>query len=330
MKNIELLKLEGKLQNQAVIDLLEHDNYLEANQINEILALGESGLQDMRVVMRAYLDNIEAVKKSINTLCPFYHIQSFMTHTRDEASFDLMMEYIKSDYQLLEDTFSDSIFEDLVVYPAFFPNRLTDLEKELYNKSTPFTTKELIAKSIYIITTLPENQKFNQQVLDIYQNHLRFLSIPENRKDFCPPPKKHEWVNLNNYLAFLISNTYNQGGDVKQDYIYSLFEQKLVDEGIFGTIEDLVKTSREKHDYYNDIYQRNLTWKMAVEREIAYKKELEEWRQKQAILQKIRTLSQNYGRNDKVTVRYIDGKIVNDVKFKKVEDDIKAGKCEII
>jgi preprotein translocase subunit SecA len=37
-----------------------------------------------------------------------------------------------------------------------------------------------------------------------------------------------------------------------------------------------------------------------------------------------------YGRNDKVSVQYTNGKEEKDVKFKKVEDDIKNGKCEII
>lgn len=34
--------------------------------------------------------------------------------------------------------------------------------------------------------------------------------------------------------------------------------------------------------------------------------------------------------NDKVNVRYVDGKMEFDVKYKKVMEDIKAGKCQII
>ncbi len=33
------------------------------------------------------------------------------------------------------------------------------------------------------------------------------------------------------------------------------------------------------------------------------------------------------GRNDKVTVQYPDGRVLKDVKYKKVEDDIKSGRC---
>ncbi len=36
------------------------------------------------------------------------------------------------------------------------------------------------------------------------------------------------------------------------------------------------------------------------------------------------------GRNDKVTVQYPDGRVLKDVKFKKVEDDVKAGRCIVI
>lgn len=36
------------------------------------------------------------------------------------------------------------------------------------------------------------------------------------------------------------------------------------------------------------------------------------------------------GRNDKVSVQYTDGKVLKDVKFKKVEEDVKNGKCIVI
>jgi preprotein translocase subunit SecA len=36
------------------------------------------------------------------------------------------------------------------------------------------------------------------------------------------------------------------------------------------------------------------------------------------------------GRNDKVNVQYPDGRVLKDVKFKKVEDDVKAGRCIVI
>jgi preprotein translocase subunit SecA len=35
-------------------------------------------------------------------------------------------------------------------------------------------------------------------------------------------------------------------------------------------------------------------------------------------------------RNDKVTVQYGDGSVKKDVKFKSVENDLRAGKCRII
>lgn len=38
-------------------------------------------------------------------------------------------------------------------------------------------------------------------------------------------------------------------------------------------------------------------------------------------------IRKSIGRNEKVSVRYMDGKIVNDVKYKKVEQDLKDGLC---
>ncbi len=36
------------------------------------------------------------------------------------------------------------------------------------------------------------------------------------------------------------------------------------------------------------------------------------------------------GRNDKVTVQYSDGRVLKDIKYKKVEDDIASGRCIVI
>jgi hypothetical protein len=34
--------------------------------------------------------------------------------------------------------------------------------------------------------------------------------------------------------------------------------------------------------------------------------------------------------NDKINVRYTDGKMVRDVKYKTVKEDIQSGKCQIV
>ena len=41
-------------------------------------------------------------------------------------------------------------------------------------------------------------------------------------------------------------------------------------------------------------------------------------------------ISTKIDRNSKVNVRYTDGKEVKEVKYKKVEDDVLAGKCVIV
>jgi len=36
------------------------------------------------------------------------------------------------------------------------------------------------------------------------------------------------------------------------------------------------------------------------------------------------------GRNQKISIKYVDGRIVEDIKFKKVEMDLRNGICEIL
>ena len=36
------------------------------------------------------------------------------------------------------------------------------------------------------------------------------------------------------------------------------------------------------------------------------------------------------GRNDKVTVQYMDGRIEKEVKYKKVEEDIRNNRCVLV
>jgi preprotein translocase subunit SecA len=43
-----------------------------------------------------------------------------------------------------------------------------------------------------------------------------------------------------------------------------------------------------------------------------------------------RKSERSYGRNDKVSVQYPDGKVLKDVKFKSVEQDVAAGRCVVL
>jgi hypothetical protein len=196
---------------------------------------------------------------------------------------------------------------------------MKDIEKELYDKTISCQTKELIIKSLVQIPTIYQDENSKQQVAEILQNQLHFLSIPANRKDFVPPSKEYEWTDLETYIAFTILDLHKLGADVQTDYIKSLFEQETVDGSIFGTLKDLLTEKAEDYCYYNDIYQRNKTWQQSCERE--YQRE---------VFQKMQLLSKEYSRNDKVSVKYKDGRILTDIKYKKIEDDIRNNKCQII
>jgi preprotein translocase subunit SecA len=35
-------------------------------------------------------------------------------------------------------------------------------------------------------------------------------------------------------------------------------------------------------------------------------------------------------RNDRVSVQYTDGRVVKDIKYKSVEEDVRSGRCVVI
>jgi len=43
-----------------------------------------------------------------------------------------------------------------------------------------------------------------------------------------------------------------------------------------------------------------------------------------------KSVFKNIGRNEKITVEYLDGSIIEDVKFKKVKSDLMEGVCKLI
>jgi preprotein translocase subunit SecA len=40
--------------------------------------------------------------------------------------------------------------------------------------------------------------------------------------------------------------------------------------------------------------------------------------------------TKQFGRNEKVSVKYGDGKVLKNVKFKKVQDDIESGRAVVV
>ena len=71
--------------------------------------------------------------------------------------------------------------------------------------------------------------------------------------------------------------------------------------------------------------QRNSEWAFLDEEEDDLESDDDHYE-----LQQPRYVAPEPGRNDKVSVRYTDGKVVADVKYKKVEPDVKAGRCVLL
>jgi hypothetical protein len=144
MKNIELLELEGKIKNPIMEFLLEHDDYLEKEQIDAILTRGETGLEDLRLILKAYNQHYPKLHDSKNSLVFIVHVISFLAELKDEFAFDDMMVYLKTDAVLAEAAWNDSYMEDFPRYWSLFPDKIEVMGNAFYDTKITIEAKSAL------------------------------------------------------------------------------------------------------------------------------------------------------------------------------------------
>ena len=331
MTTIQLLELEDKLQHPIYEFLLSHETYLEEEQIDDLLSHGESGLQDLRTILKAYNQHFVKYKTFENAHLGYItQVIAALAYLKDEEAFDDMIGYLKTDPELIDAAWNDSYYEELPRYFATFPSKIEELGKALYDNEIVIDTKVMLCMGLYNMPDFLEQADLKPAIAQIFLNYLEFLLVPENRKTL----KSHnDW----NDEAFLITNVIegymNCGGDGQNPSVRQAFAENLADVGFFDE-SDLDDWEAIPHPF-DDIYQTNEAWKRVeeanrkqlVEREAEKKKEAELLQ----FLNATREYRKVFDRNDRVTVRYkADGKIVKDTKYKKVEDDLLKGLCEVV
>jgi len=147
------------------------------------------------------------------------------------------------------------------------------------------------------------------------------------------------------FLAFLIMDIAKVGFKELKPLAKKVFDRKLATYGIMGNWKDAKKEFDESiadddpNSYYGDAFkqyealqeakdaiktrERERNEQIAEEnrKEAARKASLKSWTPDEPIrVEKI-------GRNERVTVKYPDGTVKKDVKYKSVEDDVAAGKA---
>jgi len=150
------------------------------------------------------------------------------------------------------------------------------------------------------------------------------------------------------FLAFLIMDIAKVGFKELKPLAKQVFERELATYGIMGNWKDAKKefdesSADDENWYYGDAFkqyealqeakdaikktrERERDEQIAEEnrKEAARKASLKSWTLDEPIrVEKI-------GRNERVTVKYLDGTIKQDLKYKSVEDDVAAGKAVLV
>jgi hypothetical protein len=171
----------------------------------------------------------------------------------------------------------------------------------------------------------------NLRITPIFLEYLQFILVPKNLatqnnsyESFCDTTMLFDDV---------ISGYMNCGGDGNNHLVQQSVKERLISEDVFF-VEDLQNWFKEECSLLN-IYEVNEDYKLLKNKSLSYSAERRVFQEKNDDLNELLNVPKQFrslfDRNDKVSVKYeADGKILNDVKYKKVEDDLISGKCELI
>jgi hypothetical protein len=330
MKNIELLELEGKLQNPIMEFLLEHDDYLEKEQIDAILTRGESGLEDLRLILKVY--NQHHLKfKDDDGVWFMSSVLLALSYLRDNESFDDLMTYLYTNFDAINTTWGDGYFEAFPICYAVFPDRIPQIKEALYDPELTIDMKRILMMGLYSMPVTLNRPELESIIAPVFLDYLTFILVPENLQT---QEKVHEeWVSTEDLFDDAIEGYMNCGGDGNHPAVQQAIKEELNSEDIFDK-GDLKKWKKDIFALW-DIYTHNAGLEKFQKTEDEYQIKQTELKAKEAQLKQVINVTKQYrkifDRNDKVSVKYkTDGNILKDIKYKKVEDDLIAGKCEII
>ena len=338
MKNIELLELQGKLQNPIMEFILDKEDFLlEKGEIDEMLSKGESGLQDLRLILKAY--NRHHLKyqnyfevEDYGNIYNISHVIAALAYLEDEESFDDMMEYIYTSPELIDAIWADDFFEAFPLYYSKFPNKIDSIKEALYDPKLVIDMKRILALSLAVFTNL-KNPALTKKIANIFSEYLQFLLIPENRltQDNCYEP----WLDLNDLFDSVLEGYLDCEGDYRNPLVQQAVKERLVDEDEFS-IENIanweififpLRTIYVSTKFWKDIEEVSGLSERdnRVQRMQHYEQELKE------VIKISKQFHSIFDESDRIAVKYkADGNILRNIKFKKVEQDLIDGKCEVI
>jgi flagellar biosynthesis regulator FlbT len=342
-------------------DLYKYGMDIPHEILSSILALPrETLIQDLEIVLadtqrrnQYYFEkNTTDVKDWDSYVFPF-HALALLAELKATESLQAVLNVFRHD-----EKFSDFWFEDTLTEqcPYFFyalaTNNLQPLIDYLLEENNHVWCRVSILKAIAQVAL--KNPERKQEVLQ----HLRFLL------EYFIEHHQNEKLIDTTLIAEIIGAVLDFKATELLNLVEKTYQLDIVDVMINGDFKDVVKEINSPYGLVEmmqdlniyELYEIDSIYQNIGEADPEEQKKIEDilkgiehenddwddddnddwddddnddWDDVQYANQPL-IQRQKYPRNDKVTVKYQDGKIVKDVKFKKIEADYEKGLCDVV
>lgn len=321
--------------------LYEYDFRIPLDKVRAILALPRPTLiEDLETVLQDGIDRFEQWgwldwdAKTHNFLA---HAIIVLGELRATDSLPAILHQLRLGYEYNEFWYSDWA-DDIFQTPLYYlgrenPQAIQDFVKEPHIEAQ---YKSLASKVIKLIALL-EPERHNEMV-QWYQEVIQYFL----------DQKEDSTLLDTTFLAFLIGDAADVGLVEVKPLAKKVYELGLATPGIHGDWQDVEELFDGPNDedelrrQYTDAFKQYAALgKLSEEVEKREKESAEKFEKEQRLLafEKASQKSvypdepihvEKIGRNERVSVKYQDGTIKKDVKYKTVEADVESGKATFI
>ena len=322
--------------------LYEHNMVLPPEKAQAILELPrQTRLEDLETVLQDgirrydYFSSKDWDGKSYTFL---YHAIILLGELRATESLPAVLDQLRQGDEYMEYWFSDWL-DDLFQTPLYHMGReqldvIQDFMQEPHIESHYKNQAAQVLKLVGLLE--PERL---EEVKEKYREIIRYFLA---RTD-------DETLLDTNLLAFLIGDIIGIRLLDMESLAKEVYDRELATYGVLGEWKDIAMQfadnpygDNELNWYYGDAFKQydhlqemldNITLRERKEEErmaaesrlkISSRNSPNSWTPDEPIrVEKI-------GRNERVTVKYLDGTVKKDVKYKSVEDDVAAGKAVLV
>jgi Protein of unknown function (DUF1186) len=276
------------------------------------------------------------------------HAIQLLAELRSYESLELVLELLRQDQEFEEIWFGDMI-------GSFFLRPLHLLGKERLNELESFLKEANInaGGKHHVLETL-------RDIAVIYPERKQEVAqIIERLLDFYWENKDDEDIIDGSVVPWTVGIAIDLRLHDLLPKIKLFYDAELADEMVLGNLKDVEKDFAEPNsfeplpiftleeqykDWDNGKWNYHFTKETISERIKAEISRIDPERVFMSLYEKafgkekrvapaasfMPLVAAKINRNDKVNVRYLNGKVVSDVKYKKVEEDVLAGKCVVI